>query len=375
MTQRVGFIIDGQLPSRAAWREGRCGVGALLQGWMSQNAIGQMRYGWVADWINQNQHDFRYELYRPYRRYAVVVFLKSMTQACQALAADLRDTPCKTIFDANVDYFTPASGQFYYDGMAPTPEQTANAIRMAALCDGVIGDSPHITEVATQHAAQTWWIPDNVRTDLIDRRNPWAYRGEERLPLLWSGQAFKLFELLLIRDVLEAFAPRLKLYLVTNALDVLEKCFEPYRSQLRALLEKLDYEHIPFTNIEDLMGLYDRGGVAISPRFLDNSYNLGHTEWKVTLPMARGRVALCSPQSSYVKVHERAEGGGIRVCDTADAWGHALEACLGGGMSWDAEEAQASHVVSEYYATHRVAADHAAALRDVIGPSTRTSHA
>jgi glycosyltransferase involved in cell wall biosynthesis len=63
--------------------------------------------------------------------------------------------------------------------------------------------------------------------------------------------------------------------------------------------------------------------VIVSPKRLVNGYELGHTEWKITLGMAAGLPAVASPQRSYVEAIEH-RGGGI-VADGAEEWRAALE--------------------------------------------------
>jgi glycosyltransferase involved in cell wall biosynthesis len=57
--------------------------------------------------------------------------------------------------------------------------------------------------------------------------------------------------------------------------------------------------------------------VIISPKRLVNGYEVGHTEWKITLGMAAGLPAAASPQRSYV---EALEGGGGIVADSPQDW-------------------------------------------------------
>lgn len=270
------------------------------------------------------------------------------------------------MFDANVDYFTPSAGTFYYDGMAPSVWQQQQAVKMARLCDGVIGDSLHIAEVASAYSPATCCIPDHVRDDLVAGSPSLEWTGYAKRPLLWSGQAHKLFDLLSIAGVLEKYASRIRLRLVTNSLSALEKLYEPYRSRLRKLLDRLDWEHIPFTSVDELMKIYDAGGVAISPRFLDNSYNLGHTEWKITLPMARGRVVMCSPQRSYAEVARLSGGGGIRICHDETGWDMAFQSLLGDDVEWVDEQQSAIRVVRDHYTSSVMAARHVEFVQSLV---------
>jgi glycosyltransferase involved in cell wall biosynthesis len=63
--------------------------------------------------------------------------------------------------------------------------------------------------------------------------------------------------------------------------------------------------------------------VVVSPKRLVNGYELGHTEWKITLGMAVGLPAVASPQRSYVEAIED-HGGGF-VAASVEEWIDALE--------------------------------------------------
>lgn len=352
-TLEVGFVIDGLLPQ---WPR----VWQWVRGCPSDSAVGQMRFGWVAEALRGQA---RYSLYRPWQRYDAVVFLKSMSAECQQLAESLRSKGTRVLFDVNVDYFTPAEGTFYYQGMAPTEQQTADARRMAALSDALIADSSHLAKICSQHHGNVRWIPDNVNMRHVPARRPWEMG--EKLDLLWSGESVKLFELLRIEGVLRKFASRVRLVMVTNSLSALDRWFEPWKSRFEALLASIEHTIIPFESVAALLPIYARGGVFISPRFLDNTYNWGHTEWKIALPMSCGRVALGSPLPSYRDVAERSGGRGLRLCETDGDWEAALDAMLSGEFDFETEEEAARAVVENHYSTPVVAAQHAGFLAEV----------
>ncbi len=270
------------------------------------------------------------------------------------------------MFDANVDYFTPAAGTWYYDGMAPTPQQRDESQAMVKTCDAVIADSRHLLEKVLPYNSRAIWIPDNIPDASIAERSDWNPQPGARLPLLWSGEAVKLFELLRIEPVLRRFQGAIQLRLVTGNLDALSQIHEPWQNRLRRLLTELNCEVMPFQDIPALLALYDQGGVCISPRFLDNSYNMGHTEWKISLAMARGRVTLASPQPSYCDVYERAGGQGVRICNKEEEWENVLDSMLSGNFHWEKEQRQATEVVRRFYATSVVAKTHADWLATMI---------
>jgi hypothetical protein len=331
-----------------------------------------MRYGWVAEYVNRLENQqLVYELYRPLKQYHAVVFLKSMSSESASLARNLSKRGVKTVFDLNVDYLTPASGKFYYEEMAPSEEQRLRTAEMCRICDGVFCASAHITSVATSYNDQVLWLPDNIRDDLIAKTNDWQPRLGEKIPLLWSGQAVKLFELLRIKDVLLEFCDRVHLRLITNSLSALDKWPRPLYREFMTFLGRMPHDIIPFSTVESLLEIYSQGGVCISPRHLDNSYNRGHSEWKITLALAKGCLTLASEQQSYVTVQQRAGGRGVVICRTDDDWHDALERVCSGGFAWQSNADAALKVVREYYATSVVARHHADAMRSILAGRPR----
>lgn len=362
---RIGFVVDGQVPTLAGCiRHGN--PWALLLGWGSRTAVAEMRFCWIAECINRGVHGVRYELYRPWRKYHAVVFLKSMNWESIALQQALHRKGTKTIFDANVDYFSDAVGTFFYDGMAPSKEQQDNARYMAGACDGVIADSSQIAEVVQQFNNNKAIIADNIPDRLITIDSNWCPTKNEPLELVWCGQAIKLFELLAVREVLVAWRDRIVLKIITNSMDYLQKWYPPFRTEFEELLSLVPHRIVPFNSIEALMAEYDAGGVFISPRFLNNSYNLGHTEWKITLPMARGRVVLCSPQPSYCQVAEKTAGKGIRVCHDSAGWHGALRELTEPSFDWISEQRAAADVVQNHYSTTEVAGNHLRFVKKIL---------
>jgi hypothetical protein len=362
--RRVGFIVDSFLPRFDRWQGGWRSPRILLNGWRAEGAVAMMRFAWIADSVHRGPWNLRYEWYRPWRRYDAVIFLKSMSAACHELALRLQNKFIPAIFDANVDYYSPTSGQFFYEGMAPTPDQREKAAAMTKICDAVIADSSHIANQCQTWNADVTWIPDNVDPTIVPPFQTWL-PARLPIPLIWSGEAVKLADLLAIKQVLIKYARYVKLIMVTNSLDALDRWFVGYKEEFLDMLQKISHEIIPFRSVPELLARYAAGGVVISPRFLNNSYNLGHTEWKITLGMACGRLAICSPVQSYIDVANRSAGRGIRICSTDAEWENALDSLLSGAISQD-EELEALKVVAKHYSTPVVASQHAGLLNRIL---------
>jgi glycosyltransferase involved in cell wall biosynthesis len=358
---RVGFVIDNYIPTLPKVLRRGLRVDRFFTGWNTPSPTGFMRFGWIAAAVNQRTAGVRYELYRVWQRYDAVVFLKSFDPSSLELARRLRGRDTRIVFDINVDYFTPASGEFRYDTMAPTNTQREAAIAMAREADLVITASRHLATACAPFARRVEWLPDHVNFDLVPALRSTAPDGP--VNLWWSGEAVKLLDLLAIEEVLRKFAGRYRLRLVTSSLAALDKWKPGLKERFESMAREIKAEVIAFRTVPELLRQYGSGGFILSPRFLDNSYNLGHSEWKLTLGMACGLPAMASPVPSYVDLAGSAEAGAIRICsDTAD-WDAALGDAIEG--RWG-DPAAAREVVRTHYATDAVAARHLNLVRSVF---------
>jgi glycosyltransferase involved in cell wall biosynthesis len=122
---------------------------------------------------------------------------------------------------------------------------------------------------------------------------------------------------------------------------------------------------LPYQGVEHLFSIYSQADVVIAPRFLDNSYNLGHTEWKVTLAMACGCVAVASPVPSYQSVRARASAREIVICNTLSDWYSAFDFFLGNGISMENRELSIT-LVDQYYSSQVIANKHKAFMKPLL---------
>jgi glycosyltransferase involved in cell wall biosynthesis len=308
-------------------------------------AAAAMRSANIARWIDRHDRRFRNELYRPERRYDVVVFVKTMDEATQREAERIGAYRGRVVFDANVNYYE-VWGEYDVAGTEPTQEQQSQAIAMTQLADWVVADSSYLLEIVRKHTERASWIPDNVDTGLF--RPPTRRRQGPRLRLVWSGMAHKARHLLAVRDVLSSLKG-LELLLVSN---------EP-PDVLPTLAEALPCRFAPFSLRRYARLLRDCDAI-VSPKRLRNGYELGHSEWKITLGMAVGLPAVASPQQSYIEAIEH-RGGGI-VAQGNDEWHAALERLRDRGVREELGR-RARETVLERYATPVVARQYA----DLLG--------
>ena len=343
--RRIGWVVMDQLETMPLLPRINTGIGGLALA----------RLHWIALRINQDPSvRYSYHVYRPWEKYDGLVFLKSMGQKSELLANHYLEKKKPVVFDANVNYYH-IDGTEHYKGMLPTQAQREDAIKMTMLANSVIADSKYIAEQCKLLNHDVVCLPDNVETDVIPcRRN-----AGERYPLrfVWCGEALKLFELLVIEDVLRAHKASYELIVVTNDLSVMDRWREGYKSRIEKLLTDVDATVRPYHDIQSLFNTYSTSDVVLSPRFLDNSYNKGHTEWKITLAMACGCVAIASPVPSYLEVATYAARNEVTICDDLVSWDDAITEVIENGVN-----AQRRHtaweIVDEYYSSREMVKKH-----------------
>jgi glycosyltransferase involved in cell wall biosynthesis len=292
-----------------------------------------MRIANVGRWINRNLR-IRSEMYRPERRYDVVVFVKAMDEHARRERERVQAAGTKAVFDANVNYYE-IWGEYDLPDTKPTEEQRTAAIEMTEGADAVVADSSYIHDIVVKLNERAVWIPDNV--DLRVFRPAGRRRPASPLRLVWSGRSVKARPLQLLHGLaLDGF----ELVVVSDR--------EP--AELMGLREALPTRFEPF----------DLGGYArilrtcdaiISPKRLVNGYELGHTEWKITLGMAAALPAVASSQRSYV---EALGGGGGIVADSNEDWIAAFETLRDADVRHELG-AKARATVEEGYSTPVVA--------------------
>lgn len=297
-----------------------------------------MRVANVARWIDAGDGGFRNELYRRGRPYDVVVFVKAMSERHREEAERARARGARVVFDANVNYYE-IWGDYDIVDTRPTEEQQRQAKAMTRLADWVVADSTYLLGVVRRLTERASWIPDNVDTTLF--RPPRQPRRDGPFRLVWSGMARKAKPLLLVREALSGLRDA-ELIVVSNE--------EP--AELEELRQVVPTRFVTF----DLRGyarLLRDCDVIVSPKRLVNGYELGHTEWKITLGMAAGLPAVASPQQAYVEaIGDR--GGGI-VAGSAEEWAEALARLAAEPELRAALGRRARDTVVEHYSTPVVA--------------------
>lgn len=339
----------------------------MLTGWPDKGSpMHFMRFAWIANHVNQGS-EIGYELFKPWRKYDAVVFLKSMEMGCDRLLESLKASGVVCVFEANVDYYTLRGNDSLPEEILPSESQRQAAIRMTTSADKVIASSRHLAEICSAWNSRTSWVPDNIPDRWIGGQVSQRPVRGGRLQMWWSGMASKLGDLLEIEKPLRTFSDKIHLHLVTGDLSsALDRLPDGQGTRLRELLAHLQITIHRFRDVPSLLALYSSGGVIISPRQLANPYNQSHTEWKITLGMAVGLPAIVSPQPSYLDVAKLASHPkAVTICasdaDWCDAFGEAM-----GEVDFQDRSRASVDVVRSHYASSVVAKMHSREMLELL---------
>jgi glycosyltransferase involved in cell wall biosynthesis len=297
-----------------------------------------MRAANIGRWLNRHERGLQNELYRPGHSYDVVVFVKAMDEPTRAEAELIKEAGGRVVFDANVNYYE-IWGDYELPSTRPTEEQQRDAIAMTRLADWVVADSSYLLEIVRKYTDRASWVPDNVDTRIF---RPPRRRRRAGLVAVWSGMASKARPLLDIREPLASAGA--ELVVVSNE--------EP--AELAEVQRDLAVRFVKFS-LRRYAQVLREADVIVSPKRLVNGYELGHTEWKITLGMAVGLPAVASPQRSYVEAIGH-RGGGF-VAGSNEEWRDALErlrdpslrAELGGRARETVVERYSTPVIAQRY--------------------------
>jgi len=256
----------------------RIGIKVPKLGWYNKvTASTRIRAYDVIEAFNKDEQ-YGLELYKPFRKYDLVIFLKNYNDTAYQLAQRLRQKGTLVVFDININIFESGS-------KAVSEQQLADGKRFANFCDAIITNSPY-----TQSVLQQKFIDKSVF--LINEVISEPYfkvkkRSTDVFTLIWVGYAHKAEALLLIKDVLAQLQEKIPLKLMVIA----EK--KPNLSSMSIPIEFRAYGHNRILN--DLSD----ADVFVAPRDLTEPYNLGHSFTKVGIAMAAGIPVVASPIPSY----------------------------------------------------------------------------
>lgn len=253
------------------------------------------------------------------------------------------------LFDLNVNYLEDW-GEHTEPYLKPKPRHVEHARFMCGVADAVVADSVYLGDVASRYSRNVFVVTDNIAPEMF--RGGKRHERTKPFVLGWCGVSVKSYHLSLVDEVLAELSAGhpLKLLLISN---------EPprFRPGVECEFRTYDYDRLPADILE-----CDAG---ISPKILNNSYEFGHTEFKITTFMAQGVPVVASPQPSYLQAIRHGENG--LIASTRNEWRASLEQCIEDPSLRNRLGDRARADVMKNYSTGVVARRYAAAIRSALG--------
>jgi hypothetical protein len=238
-------------------------------------------------------------------RVDVAVLVRMQDAEALALARGLRARGTRVVFDLCVNYLDVTG--LLGDGYGVTERHRQDCLAMLEVADAVTTASAFIARRVARHHPRVVYIPDSIDRRHFGHTKTYGARPDGPPTAIWCGVAVKAPDLEPILPLLSARG--IPLTVIADR-----------KPRLSGPFEFVRWRHA--TAPRELI----RGDVCVAPRLLDNSYNLGHSFFKVGIFLAQGVPALASPVPSYAEVL-RAEQTGL-VCASPAEWEAALDRLL-----------------------------------------------
>ena len=226
----------------------------------------------------------------------IAIIVRRQDYIIQQVARLLKRRGVRVIFDINVNYYE-RWGENINETVSE--KQVKQAIELTKIADAVFVSSEYIHEKALNLNENSYYLPDSVDLKHFCKRKMYPDEIKKPLKLIWSGINLKIEDLKLIRDATKDLP--VKLYIIS---DIKREIGMPYR------FIKWEYQSFPDTI------LY--GDLCISPKPLRNSYDMGHSYFKIAVFLAQGVPVIASPLPSYKEIITTGKNG--YIAESVDEW-------------------------------------------------------
>ncbi len=245
--------------------------------WPYRNVMASIRIRCLDIIKYLKTQDVKTGIYKPFKKYDMVVFQKSFSEKHYEIARKLSAAKSKIVLDVNVNYFVKAG-----ETTQVTKKQIEDLHRFLGLTDTVLVSSTYIKSVAEKYHSDVRYIPEHIST--IGAHSLKKLSSPPKL--LYCGYAVKADSILLIEDVLKELSREYNF-------EFIFVCDKDPSMKLPVRTHFIKYRH------ENLTNILRQGDIKVAPRRLDNSYDLGHSFTKIGYPMSVGLPVVASPVPSY----------------------------------------------------------------------------
>ena len=239
----------------------------------------------VYDVINNFLGDKKYfvELYKPWKKYDVVIFQKKFDKKALIIAKKLKSKGVKIVLDINVNFYNSKALKERYVYMKD------EIFRFTEISDAIIASTEYLNSYIKKIFPQkkVFHIPENITNNFFSVRKK-IEKNNEEINLLYVGYSIKAEDVLIIKSVLEKIRKKYKI-------DLIFICDKNPKIKIKGI--RSNFIKYKQKKIHKQML---KGDIFISPRNLKNEYNLGHSFSKIGYPMSVGIPVVASKVYSYI---------------------------------------------------------------------------
>jgi len=261
----------------------------------------------------------------------IAILMRWQDDSAYDFVLRLKRKKVKIVLDVCVNYFDAAG--IFPGGYGASITLAEEIKKITPIADVVICGSEYIRKRAMEFNANSVYLPESIDSQHFVYRKKQEDFDRKVLRAIWSGVAVKAGEVAELYTKLKERG--IPLTIISNK-----------KADMPGTYKYIPWSYYTFpTNIV-------KGEICLSPRRTDNTYDLGHSHFKIGAFMAQGVPALASPLPSYKEVIEKTSGG--RICESEIEWDKTLDDILDNRkMLW--EWSQTAYEGMRYYATENIA--------------------
>lgn len=269
---QIGFMIDEIKPYKKAWASIRIKCYDVIKYFDSIK---------VAS-----------ELYKPFKKYRTVVFVKTSSSKAAKRAQQLHRKGVRIIYNAYCDHLTDETRD---------DEERRNTIKILECSDEVIVCTQEQKQQFDQFHEKVRIVYESVPEEYFCAKK--IHEEKNPVTLVYCGYSHKAKDTLVIKHVLEEF--------IKNG-----SCELLYLCEKDPQIDGLPYRFVQYdqSRIQEQLLM---GDIAIAPRKMEGIDKLSHSFTKVALTGAVGLPTVASPIPSYINTP-------VALCYNEQEWRETL---------------------------------------------------
>ena len=281
------------------------------------------------------EQGYKVELYKPWKKYKVVVFNKTRKDSSVMLAKRLHKKGIPVITEAFCEYLT--------DPLKKEDWERNNILSIMSCAQEVITYSSSQLQQFSQYHKNTHMIEESVHPKYFQVHK--LHEPKSNVTLVYCGYSNNAKDTLIIKDVICQLQKE-------YACDILFLCEkDPLIEAFPYRYEKYDQRNIHHQLLQ--------GDIMIAPRPMDGIEKLAHTLSKVAHPMAVGLPAVANPVPSYLNTP-------VVLCDTNEQWYASLKELIRNPQLRQQLGNESSEYIKQHYSIETIGSQYLTILKKYL---------